>query len=187
MEVSQTEYCTLWDQKNQSKFLCYSRTKNGQSNICLTDAADVWSMEYTSNQSTFALKSPEDYIVKLRAACGGQVFVVVHGASAVVHVRSESGDRSVTLSRVEGPRAAQEVKEQLFNMAERLARPENGSPSASPVKSHRRQPTEFKPQQQNWTPSKAMKKRLPGASLINPGAKRKLQAGGVAFDEEDED
>ncbi|XP_062418302.1 protein PAXX isoform X2 [Pungitius pungitius] len=181
MEACRTEYCTLWDQKNQSKFLCYSRTQNGLSNICLTDAADVWSTEHTEDtldqfRQTFALRSTEDYILKLRAACArGEVSVVVHSDSAAVHVRSGSGDQSLTLSRLEGPRATQEVKEQLFSMADRLTQPEillDGSASVSPVKSHRRHPAEFKPHQQTWTSSKTMKKRLPGASLINPGAKR---------------
>ncbi|XP_077943576.1 protein PAXX isoform X7 [Gasterosteus aculeatus] len=136
----------------------------------------------------FAVASTEDFIVKLRAACGrGQASVVAHGPSAVVRVRSGSGEQSVALCRLDGPRAARELKEQLFSMAARLTRPDHGSPSASPVKGHRAPPAEFKPQQQNWTPSKAMKKRLPGASLINPGAKRKLQATGVAFAEEDEE
>ncbi|XP_077943574.1 protein PAXX isoform X5 [Gasterosteus aculeatus] len=121
----------------------------------------------------FAVASTEDFIVKLRAACGrGQASVVAHGPSAVVRVRSGSGEQSVALCRLDGPRAARELKEQLFSMAARLTRPDHGSPSASPVKGHRAPPAEFKPQQQNWTPSKAMKKRLPGASLINPGAKR---------------
>uniref|UniRef100_A0AAQ4Q3N1 PAXX non-homologous end joining factor n=1 Tax=Gasterosteus aculeatus aculeatus TaxID=481459 RepID=A0AAQ4Q3N1_GASAC len=195
MEASRTEYCTVRDQRDQPELLCYSRAEHGLSNICLTDAADVWSTEHTEDtlnqfRQRFAVASTEDFIVKLRAACGrGQASVVAHGPSAVVRVRSGSGEQSVALCRLDGPRAAQELKEQLFSMAARLTRPDHGSPSASPVKGHRAPPAEFKPQQQqqNWTPSKAMKKRLPGASLINPGAKRKLQATGVAFDEEDEE
>nr|XP_040051502.1 protein PAXX isoform X1 [Gasterosteus aculeatus aculeatus] len=194
MEASRTEYCTVRDQRDQPELLCYSRAEHGLSNICLTDAADVWSTEHTEDtlnqfRQRFAVASTEDFIVKLRAACGrGQASVVAHGPSAVVRVRSGSGEQSVALCRLDGPRAAQELKEQLFSMAARLTRPDRkrsahtlhhsppcyGSPSASPVKGHRAPPAEFKPQQQqqNWTPSKAMKKRLPGASLINPGAKR---------------
>nr|XP_040051504.1 protein PAXX isoform X2 [Gasterosteus aculeatus aculeatus] len=180
MEASRTEYCTVRDQRDQPELLCYSRAEHGLSNICLTDAADVWSTEHTEDtlnqfRQRFAVASTEDFIVKLRAACGrGQASVVAHGPSAVVRVRSGSGEQSVALCRLDGPRAAQELKEQLFSMAARLTRPDHGSPSASPVKGHRAPPAEFKPQQQqqNWTPSKAMKKRLPGASLINPGAKR---------------
>uniref|UniRef100_A0AAQ4RBQ1 PAXX non-homologous end joining factor n=1 Tax=Gasterosteus aculeatus aculeatus TaxID=481459 RepID=A0AAQ4RBQ1_GASAC len=223
MEASRTEYCTVRDQRDQPELLCYSRAEHGLSNICLTDAADVWSTEHTEdtlNQFTEVRRGvygglhreaevrPRSVVLwtsrpssqprprrhfcpcSPRAACGrGQASVVAHGPSAVVRVRSGSGEQSVALCRLDGPRAAQELKEQLFSMAARLTRPDHGSPSASPVKGHRAPPAEFKPQQQqqNWTPSKAMKKRLPGASLINPGAKRKLQATGVAFDEEDEE
>lgn len=60
-----------------------------------------------------------------RAACGrGQASVVAHGPSAVVRVRSGSGEQSVALCRLDGPRAARELKEQLFSMAARLTRPD---------------------------------------------------------------
>ncbi|XP_037634292.1 protein PAXX [Sebastes umbrosus] len=135
---------------------------------------------------------------KLRSACGsGDVSVVVHDTSAELHLSSSPGDPSVTLSRLEGPQATKEVKELLFRMADSLTQPDSGSPSVSPVKNHQRRPTayrddifssEFEPQQQqNGAPSVTTKKRLPGASLINPGTKKKRQATGVAFDDVDED
>ncbi|XP_074493267.1 protein PAXX isoform X2 [Sebastes fasciatus] len=195
MEESRASYCcTVLDRKNQSKFLCYTRRKNGILNVCLTDAADVWSTEYTEDtlkqfRQRFALRSTEDYILKLRSACGsGDVSVVVHDTSAELHLSSSPGDPSVTLSRLEGPQATKEVKELLFRMADSLTQPDSGSPSVSPVKNHQRRPTEFEPQQQqNGAPSVTTKKRLPGASLINPGTKKKRQATGVAFDDVDED
>ncbi|XP_068590375.1 protein PAXX isoform X2 [Cebidichthys violaceus] len=158
-----------------------------------SDAAAVWSTEYTEDtlsqfRQRFALKSTEDYILKLRSACGrGEVSVVVHDTSAVLHVSSSPGDQSVTLSRLEGPQATKELKELLFRMADSLTQPDSGPPSVSPVKTHQRRPAEFELQQQNCAPPMAMKKRLPGASLINPGTKRKRQATGVAFDDVDED
>ncbi|XP_034398443.1 protein PAXX isoform X2 [Cyclopterus lumpus] len=190
MDGSPPSYCTLWDTKKQSRFLCYTRREHGTWNVCLTDAADVWSTEDTEdtwNQCRFALNSPEDYILKLRSACGrGEGSVVVRDTSAELHVSSGPGEQSVTLSRLEGPQAAKELKELLFRMADRLTQPEGGSPSVSPVRNPQRRPTEFEPQQQqSCAPSLAMKKRLPGASLINPGAKRTRQATGVAFDDED--
>ncbi|XP_075934295.1 protein PAXX isoform X1 [Anarhichas minor] len=157
---------------------------------CLTsDAAAVWSAEYTEDALTqfrqrFAVRSTEDYILKLRSACGrGDVSVVVHDSSAELHVSSGPADQSVTLSRLEGPQATTELKELLFRMADRLTQPD----SVSPVKTHQRWPAEFQLQQQNCAPPMAMKKRLPGASLINPGTKRKQQATGVAFDDVEED
>ncbi|XP_074493268.1 protein PAXX isoform X3 [Sebastes fasciatus] len=169
----------------------------------MCDAADVWSTEYTEDtlkqfRQRFALRSTEDYILKLRSACGsGDVSVVVHDTSAELHLSSSPGDPSVTLSRLEGPQATKEVKELLFRMADSLTQPDSGSPSVSPVKNHQRRPTayrddifssEFEPQQQqNGAPSVTTKKRLPGASLINPGTKKKRQATGVAFDDVDED
>ncbi|XP_042344105.1 protein PAXX isoform X2 [Plectropomus leopardus] len=197
MDVSQTSYCTVLDKKKQSKFICYTRRKDGIFNICLTDAADVWSKEYTEDtlnqfRQRFALKSTEDYILKLRSACGsGDVSVEVSDTSAELHVGSSAGDLSVTLSRLEGPRATEELKELLFRMADSLTQPDSkcGTPSVSPVKNHQRRLAEFEPQQpqQNGASSVATKKRLPGASLINPGTKKKRQATGVAFDDVDED
>ncbi|XP_051278355.1 protein PAXX isoform X1 [Dicentrarchus labrax] len=196
MDVNQTSYCTVLDKKSQSKFICYTRRKNGTFSVCLTDAAAVWSTEYTEDalnqlRQMFALKSTEDYILKLRSACGsGDLSVVVHDTSAELHVGSGPGDLSVSLSRLEGLRATAELKELLFRMADSLAQPDSkcGSPSISPVKNHQRWPSEFEPrQQQNCAPSGMAKKRLAGTSLINPGSKKKLLATGVAFDDADED
>ncbi|XP_041792304.1 protein PAXX, partial [Chelmon rostratus] len=194
MDVNQTSYCTVLDTKSQAKFLCYTRRINGIFSICLTDAADVWSTEYTEDtlnqfRQRFALKSTEDYILKLRAACGrGDVSVVVHDTSVELHVGSGPGDLSVTLSRLEGCKATAELKELLFRMADSLTQPDSGPSSMSPVKNHQRRPTDFEPrQQQSCAPSVTVKKRRTGASLINPGTRKKLRATGVAFDEADED
>ncbi|XP_051278356.1 protein PAXX isoform X2 [Dicentrarchus labrax] len=149
MDVNQTSYCTVLDKKSQSKFICYTRRKNGTFSVCLTDAAAVWSTEYTEDalnqlRQMFALKSTEDYILKLRSACGsGDLSVVVHDTSAELHVGSGPGDLSVSLSRLEGLRATAELKELLFRMADSLAQPDSkcGSPSISPVKNHQRWPS----------------------------------------------
>uniref|UniRef100_A0A3Q4MQS6 Uncharacterized protein n=1 Tax=Neolamprologus brichardi TaxID=32507 RepID=A0A3Q4MQS6_NEOBR len=147
-------YCTVLDKRSQSKFLCYTRRKDGM----------------LSGQR-FALKSTEDYVLKLRASCNsGDVSVTVHEVGAELRLGSSPGDLSVTLSRLEGPQATDKLRELLFTMADSLT---HGPPSASPVKNYQRRPTEFEPwQEQSSTPAMTMKRRLPGSSLINPGVKK---------------
>ncbi|XP_060927294.1 protein PAXX isoform X3 [Limanda limanda] len=178
-DVKPSSYCTVLDGRSQSKYLCYTHRRNALFYICLTDAADVWSTEYTEDtlkefRQKFALKSTEDYILKLRSACvTGDVSVVVHDTRAELQVSSGSTDLSVSLSRLQGPQATEELKELLFRMADSLTQLDS---------------KEFEPrQQQNCGPSVTVKRRAPGASLINPGTKKKMQATGVAFDEADDD
>ncbi|KAM7018598.1 protein PAXX isoform 2-T2 [Tautogolabrus adspersus] len=193
MEGNQTCCCTVLDKKSQSKFICFTKRKNGVCHVGLTDAADVWSSELTADtleqfRQRFALTSTDDFILKLRLACGsGDVSVVVHDSSADLHVGSSSADLRMTLNRLEGPQAREELKELLFKLADSLMQSDSGSPSVSPVKNPQRRHTEFEPRQQNGAPSVTLKKRLPGASLINPGTKKKVRATGVAFDDADED
>ncbi|TMS03537.1 Protein PAXX [Larimichthys crocea] len=199
MDVKQASYCVVLDKKSQSKFICYTRRKNGLFHICLTDAADVWSTEYTEDtlnqfRQRFALKSTEDYILKLRSACGnGDVSVVVHETSVELRVGCSPGEPRMTLSMLEGLQATEELKELLFRMADSLTQPDGtcGVSSVSPVKNHQWWPAGeqlMEPLlQQNSAPSATVKKRPPGSSLINPGSKRKQRATGVAFDDADED
>ncbi|XP_019957901.2 protein PAXX isoform X1 [Paralichthys olivaceus] len=195
-DVRPSSYCTVLDGKSQAKHLCYTHRRNGLFHICLTDAADVWSTEYAEDtmnefRQKFALKSTEDFIHKLRSACvSGNASVVIHDTRAELQVSSRSGDLSVSLSRLQGPQATEELKELLFRMADSLTQLDSKvrPPSLSPVKNHQRNHTGFEPrQQQNCGPSVAVKRRDPGASLINPGTKKKMQATGVAFDEADDD
>nr|XP_046241645.1 protein PAXX isoform X4 [Scatophagus argus] len=147
MDINQTSYCTVLDKKSQSKYICYTNRINGIFRICLTDAAGVWSTEYTEDtlnqfRQTFALKSTEDYILKLRSACGsGDVSVVEHESGVELHVGSSAGDPRVTLSRLEGQQATAQLKELLFRMADSLTQTDSGSTSVSPVKNHQRRPT----------------------------------------------
>ncbi|TNN43200.1 hypothetical protein EYF80_046611 [Liparis tanakae] len=157
MDGSPRSYCSLWDAQRRNRFLCYTRTEPGTWNL--------WS-----------------------AGGRGEGSVVVRDAGAELQVSAGPGEQNLTLSRLDGPLAAAELKELLFKMADRLAQPEGGSP-VSPVKSHQRSTgtsTDFEPQLQlSCAPSAAMKKRLPGASLLNPGTKRARQAIGVTFVDED--
>ncbi|XP_029915508.1 protein PAXX isoform X2 [Myripristis murdjan] len=181
MDGNQTSCCIVSDKRSQSKYLCYTHRKPGLFNICLTDAADVWSTEFTEDTLTqfrqkFAVKSGVEYILKLRSACGtGNVSIVVQDSSAELCLGSGPGDLSVSLSRLEGPQAREELRELLFRMAEglTLCDSKGGSPSASPLKGQQWRPTEFEPRrQQRSGPSVTVKKRLPGDSLINPGTKK---------------
>ncbi|XP_035495608.2 protein PAXX isoform X2 [Scophthalmus maximus] len=182
VEASQTSYCTVLDGKSRCKYVCYTRRRNdGAFCVCLTDAADVWSTEYTEDalsqfRQRFALKSTEDYLLKLRSACGsGDVSVVVHDAGAELRVGSGPGALSVGLSRLEGQQAAEELRELLFRMADSIAQLDSKfrPPTVSPVKNSLRHQTDFEPrQQQSCAPSVTVKRRAPGASLINPGTKK---------------
>lgn len=189
-------FCTVVDMKSQAKYVCYSRREGGRGlSIRVTDAAAVWSSDCSEDSlkqlgHMLALKSTEDYIHKFRASClSGDVSVVVENGSADLRVGSGPAALNVTLTRMEAAPATEELKELLFTMAERLTQLGGGSPAVNPLKSLQRCPADFKPrqQQQNSASSGTVKRRLPGASLINPGTKKKMQATGVAFDDEDED
>uniref|UniRef100_A0A3B4GZ77 PAXX non-homologous end joining factor n=1 Tax=Pundamilia nyererei TaxID=303518 RepID=A0A3B4GZ77_9CICH len=169
MDVSVNSYCTVLDKTSQSKFLCYTRRKDGMLSVCLTDAANVWSVEYTKDSLNCGQVSEAEYIsIFLRASCNsGDVSVSVHEVGAELRLGSSPGDLSVTLSRLEGPQATDKLRELLFTMADSLTQldsgPSSGPPSASP----------FEPwQQQSSAPAMTMKRRLPGSSLINPGVKK---------------
>ncbi|MEQ2250903.1 hypothetical protein ILYODFUR_005686 [Ilyodon furcidens] len=159
----------------------------------VTDAAAVWSSDCSEDTlkqlgHTLALTSTQDYILRFRASClGGDVSVVVENTSAALRVNSGLTELNLTLTKMEAPQAMQELKELLFTMADRLTQLGGGSPAVSPLKNLQRCPADFKPRQQqlNDASSGTVKRRLPGASLINPGTKKKMQATGVAFEDED--
>lgn len=69
-------------------------------------------------------------VLFLRSAClRGDVCVELHDTSAELCGGSSPGDLRVKLSRLEAPQAAEELKELLFTMADRLCA---GPPAPAP-------------------------------------------------------
>uniref|UniRef100_A0A4W5PGQ0 PAXX non-homologous end joining factor n=1 Tax=Hucho hucho TaxID=62062 RepID=A0A4W5PGQ0_9TELE len=178
--LTQMSYCTVVDKKDQCKFICYTHTDSEMFNVGLTNASDVWSTDFTDEtlnqfRQRFALKSTEDYIWKIRSACGsGTVSVSMQDSGAVLCVGTSPGDLSVTLSRLKQPEAKEKLRELLFRMADSLTRLDHTSPAPfSPGKSPHKRNTDFEPRRQPQSgQTLAVKKRLPGDSLINPGTRR---------------
>ncbi|KAG1958434.1 protein PAXX [Pimephales promelas] len=188
--------CTLLDKNDQSKYVFFTQKRSaGDTNIGFTNGEDVWkthlSEEIVSQLfKKFALKSTEDYTVKLKCACKtGRAFVKLQEDSAVLHLGSEPTDLSLSLSKLTDSEGRTEVKELLFKMADNLQQLESqgASSSFSPVKNPQKKSSEFEPRKQHTGPTVAVRKRLPGDSLINPGTKRKKPATGVAFDDGDDE
>uniref|UniRef100_A0A3B3QTN3 PAXX non-homologous end joining factor n=1 Tax=Paramormyrops kingsleyae TaxID=1676925 RepID=A0A3B3QTN3_9TELE len=160
----QSTFCTVVNKCDDAKYLCYFHEKAGAFNIGMTNASDVWSTDFTEDtltQHRFALKSPESYVPKIRDACQtGMASVSLEGDSALLHL----GDGlSVSLSRLGSPQSHGELRELLFRMAESLSC--TGSPGEAP-------PPQFEPRRHQTGPILAVRKRIPGDSLINPGSKR---------------
>ncbi|XP_014826058.1 PREDICTED: protein PAXX isoform X3 [Poecilia mexicana] len=183
MERHRNWFCTVVDMKSQDRYVCFTRRKGG-GGLCVnvTDAAAVWSADCS-----------EDVLKPQDVEPHGDVRVVVQHTRAVLHVGSGSRPAafSVTLTRMEAPQATEALKELLFTMADTLTQLDSlwelscesfEEPAAMPSSSF----SDLKPRQQQQQNGAATKRRLPGASLINPGTKKKVQATGVAFDDEDE-
>ncbi|XP_054880895.1 protein PAXX isoform X2 [Poeciliopsis prolifica] len=188
-------FCTVTDMESQDRYVCYTRRKGGGGGLCInvTDTVAVWSTDCSEDVLKpqghgLALKSTEDYIFRFRTSClSGNVRVVVQHTRAALHVGSWPDGLSMTLTRMEAPQATEELKELLFTMADTLAQLDSGSSAGNPLKSLQRSPADLKPRQQQQNGAATVtKRRLPGASLINPGTKKKVQVTGVAFDDEDE-
>uniref|UniRef100_A0A8C2JEG2 PAXX non-homologous end joining factor n=1 Tax=Cyprinus carpio TaxID=7962 RepID=A0A8C2JEG2_CYPCA len=190
---SKSVLCMLLDKNDQSKYVFFTQKRSaGDISIGFTNGEDVWKT-YLSEENPsqlfkkFSLKSTEDYTFKLKSACkAGRAFVKLQEDSAVLHLGAEPTDLSLSLSKLTDSEGKTEVKDLLFKMADSLQQLESqGSTySFNPVKSPQKRSTEFEPRKQYKGPVVAVRKRLPGDSLINPGTKRKKPATGVAFDDE---
>ncbi|XP_028297037.1 protein PAXX-like isoform X1 [Gouania willdenowi] len=153
----------------------------------LTDGEHVWMKDYSDEELKDFLKkhsmtSTTDYIQHLRVSCSeGDLSVCVSDAAHVLFGRTD-----LVLSKINECGSKQELKELMFRMAEQLT--DGEPPSVSEQQEAQRKPIDFQPQQQqSRASSQVVKRRRPGASLINPGAKRKPDATGVAFNDADDE
>lgn len=190
---SKSVLCTLLDKNDQSKYVFFTqKLPAGVINIGFTNGEDVWKTHLSEEILSqlfkkFSLKSTEDYTFKIKCACKtGRAFVKLLEDSAVLHLGAEATDLSLSLAKLTDSEGRMEVKDLLFKMADSLQQldSQGASSSFSPGKGYQKRSAEFEPKKQHKGPVVAVKKRLPGDSLINPGTKRKKPATGVAFDDE---
>ncbi|XP_051516752.1 protein PAXX-like [Myxocyprinus asiaticus] len=108
--------------------------------------------------------------LSLFACRTGQAFVTLQVDSAVLHLGCETTDLTLSLSKLTDT----EVKCLLFKMADSLTHLENGADTSSfsPINSPQNRTNVFEPRIQHKDPTVAVRKHLPGASLINPGSKK---------------
>lgn len=196
MDVKQTSCCSVVDSKSRKRFICFTRRRDEVCNVCLTDAADVWSSEFTADtldqfRQKFALQSTDDFLQIFKSSSiRGALSVVVDGFRADLSLGPGPADLSLTLNRLESPEAKEELKDLLFRMVDSSTQTSSEcvSSSISPLKTLQRTNEGLEPRQQHGAPPPVtLRKRLPGSSLINPGAKKKVRATGVAFDDAEED
>ncbi|XP_051552256.1 protein PAXX-like isoform X1 [Myxocyprinus asiaticus] len=199
MEPSSSEsrsvLCTLLDKNDQSKYVFFTQKRSAGDIIGFTNGEDVWKIHLSEEilsqfLKKFSLKSTEDYTLKLKCACRtGRAFVKLQEDSAALHLGCEPTDLTLSLSKLTDSEGRTEVKNLLFEMADSLTQLENGGATSSfyPVSSPQKRTSVFEPRKQHKDPTVAVRKRLPGGSLINPGSKRKKPATGVAFDDGDDE
>lgn len=177
-------FCSVTELKSSLRFVCFSRRKLSRFSLSLTDASDVWTKDLTDDETQtmtqkLSLESVDELCQRLRSLT---VQVEVQEDQAQLRLVSGSNLVSLNLTKMAAAVAAQEVKELLFKMADLVSLSADNGLSTKSL--HRR--TDFEPRQQNSAPLVTVKKRLPGASLINPGTKKKRAATGVAFDDPDD-
>uniref|UniRef100_A0A3B1K0R8 PAXX non-homologous end joining factor n=1 Tax=Astyanax mexicanus TaxID=7994 RepID=A0A3B1K0R8_ASTMX len=185
---------TLIDRKDRSKYVCFTQRRAGGLSLGLSNGEDVWKADVSEEslsqmKKSFSLKSTEDYALKLKGACrSGSAFVSLQEDGAVLHLDSEPADLNVSLSKLTDLEGRSELKDLLFKMADSLTQLDaaGATPTSSPIKSLQKKGTGFEPRkQQSSGPTVAVRKRLPGDSIINPGTRRKRAATGVDFDDGD--
>ncbi|MBN3323849.1 PAXX protein, partial [Atractosteus spatula] len=149
--------------------------------VRLTNGSEVWSTELTpemlaQHRQRFEMRTAADYISKIRSACEGHSASLLVRDSGITLELGAPGPGALTLSltRLQDPEGQEEIRGLLFSMAERLREVESTAQSFSPVKTQQRCSSDFEPRRRHngGGASAAVKKRLPGDSLINPGTKR---------------
>lgn len=196
--IAKQIFFTVSDKTDGSKYLCYIHDCAGDLNIGVTDAEDVWRTRLDDETKAqllkhYSLKTIEDCLMKLRSSCSkGNASVSVELEKVVLHLGSSPRDLTMTLSRLSEADGKVELKELLFRMADSLSHwqsIEGNQALYSPGKNTHKKNNEFVPRRQQTSNglSTGARKRLPGDSLINPGAKSKRPATGVAFDDDEDD
>ncbi|KAB0357091.1 hypothetical protein FD754_001247 [Muntiacus muntjak] len=197
--------CTLPPGPGPPRFVCYCEGERGGPgehggvNLCVTDAADLWSTCLTPDRlaalkARFGLSAPEDIALRFRAACERQaVTLTLQEDRASLTLSGGPSALELDLSKVPGPEAASRLQALTLDLAERVCSLEQRLAAAaaeematSPRKSAwQAGPHLFlpDPDPQRGGPGPAVKRRRPGESLINPGFKSKKPAGGVDFDD----
>ncbi|XP_060763348.1 protein PAXX [Neoarius graeffei] len=190
---SKSVLCTLTDKKDHSKYVCFTQKKSAGIIIGLSNGEAVWKEDLSEEalsqlKKKLSLKSTEDYALKVKSACrSGTAFVSLQDDNAVLHLSAEHADLTVSFSKLTDHEGRTELKDLLFKMADSIMQQDNtgSTSSSSPLKTQQKRSMGFEPRRPTG-PAIAVKKRLPGDSLINPGTKRKRSATGVTFDDGDD-
>ncbi|XP_076854372.1 protein PAXX [Brachyhypopomus gauderio] len=183
--------CILIDRNDKSKYVCFTRKKPEEINVGLSNGEDVWKADLSEDllpqtKRESLLKSTEDYVLKLKGACqSGSAFVSLQEHSVVVHLGPDPADLNMPFTKLPDLEGRTEIKDLLFKMADSLLQWDRTG-SSSPMKNPPKRSTAFEPRKQHQGPTIAVRKRLPGDSLINPGTRRKRAATGVDFDDGDD-
>ncbi|KAL4660794.1 protein PAXX [Arapaima gigas] len=184
---TRSAYCTVVNKADNTKYLCFLHTKAGVLNVGLTNASNVWITDFTKeslsqHMKEYGLKSIEGYVSKIRSSSGnGCATVCLEENRLVLQLESMPGAMTMALLRLSEPEGREVLRDLLFRMADCLTHLDNTGNVKSFVSS------EFEPRRQQTGPVVAVRKRVPGDSLINPGTRRlKRVPTGVAFDDSDD-
>ncbi|MGH0156459.1 UNVERIFIED_CONTAM: hypothetical protein FKN15_074896 [Acipenser sinensis] len=183
----------------EMNYTASSLTAAIETSTCAVQAAEEARSIYALQtlQTCGAQSLPAKSCLNMKALQGVSASLLVEGSTATLRLGRDDDPRGLTFHLIKLPdaEARLELQAVLFGMAGRVGVLEQrlereGAATASPVKGQQRSTAaDFEPRMHTTgggRTSAAVKKRLPGASLINPGSKRKVKATGVAFEDGEE-